>query len=205
MKLMPYFAQWESRDLIRDFLSGDMHQEGVPLWCLSGVEDTTDIAQWSPHLCGMACLKMLLTDRLGRSSPIINLSKSCLKYGGYVVGNEGVIKGLYYRPFVTFLAKEYGIEAEVKEYAPIESIEPCLRQGYVYMASVHPSIRTPEIIPPGQGGHLVLVFGIDDARQELVFHNPSGHTTASQENVHLERQAFARFYAQRGILIKPPI
>jgi hypothetical protein len=204
MKALPYFAQWESRRLVRDFLSGDVHHEDDPLWYLSGAENTLEYAQWSPHICGMACLKMLLSDRLGRSIPIISLSKCCLKYGGYVVGDGGVIKGLYYRPFVTFLAKEYGIEAEVKEYTAIEDIEPCLREGYVYMASVHPNIRNPETIPPRQGGHLVLVFGVDDARQELIFHNPSGCTTVSQENVHLKRQTFARFYAQRGILISPP-
>lgn len=128
--------------------------------------------------------------------------KRCRDYGGYVVSEDGTIKGLFYRPFVSFIEDKFALQAEVKEHTPIEEIYDLLDQGHVYIASVHPSIRTPEVTPPKQGGHLVYVFGQNYQRQEIVFHNPSGHTPASQENVHLSCEVFARFYAKRGILIK---
>ncbi|PPA88460.1 hypothetical protein C4A76_08415 [Brevibacillus laterosporus] len=202
MKTVPYFSQWESRQLVSDFLSGKLHPADDPLWHLSGAVDRDEYAQWSFHICGMACLKMLLAHWHNRIIPTIELMKQCRDYGGYVVHEDGSIKGLFYRPFVSFIAERYALQAEVKEHTPIEEIYDLLDQGYVYIASVHPTIRTPEMTPPKQGGHLVYVFGRDTQRQELIFHNPSGNTATSQENVHLSCEVFARFYAKRGILIK---
>ncbi|NGQ93599.1 hypothetical protein G3578_00205 [Brevibacillus sp. SYP-B805] len=204
MVTVPYFSQWESRQLVPDFLSGKLHPADDPLWYLSGASDRDEYAQWSFHICGMACLKMLLAHWQHRIIPTIDLMKQCRDYGGYVVSEDGTIKGLYYRPFVSFIGDKFGLQAEVKEHTPIEEIVELLDQGHVYIASVHPSIRTPEVTPPKQGGHLVYVFGWNAQRQEVVFHNPSGHTPASQENVHLSLEVFARFYAKRGILIKAP-
>ncbi|MCR8964942.1 C39 family peptidase [Brevibacillus halotolerans] len=204
MKAVPYYSQWESRQLVSDFLSGKLHPADDPLWHLSGGIDRDKYARWSFHICGMACLKMLLADWHDRIIPTLELMKQCRDYGGYVVQEDGSIKGLFYRPFVSFIAEKYGLQAEVKEHTPIEEIYDLLDQGYVYMASVHPTIRTPEVTPPNQGGHLVYVFGRDAKRRELIFHNPSGNTVASQENVHLSCEGFARFYAKRGILIKDP-
>ena len=204
MVAVPYFAQFESRQLIPDFLSGKLHPADDPLWHLSGAADPNEYAYWSFHICGMACLKMLLAHWQKRVIPTIELAKQCREYGGYVVSEDGSIKGLIYRPFVSFIADKFGLQAEVKEQTPIEEVYELLDQGYVYIASVHPSIRTPEVTPPKQGGHLVYVFGKDVQRHEIVFHNPSGHTPASQENVQLRLEVFSRFYAKRGILIKAP-
>ncbi|MEJ8545819.1 C39 family peptidase [Brevibacillus borstelensis] len=202
MTTVPYFSQWESRKLVRDFLSGSVLPADDPLWQQSGATDQEEYATWSFHICGMACLKMLLAHRQKRIAPTIELMKQCREYGGYVLGEDGTIKGLFYRPFVSFVADKFGLQAEVKEHTPMEEIGELLDQGHVYIASVHPSIRTPEVTPPRQGGHLVYVFGHNAQRQEVVFHNPSGDTPESQENVRLRREVFARFYAGRGILIK---
>lgn len=204
MDTVPYFAQFESRQLIPDFLSGKMDPADDPLWHMSGASDQNEYARWSFHICGMACLKMLLAHWQKRIIPTIDLMKQCREYGGYVVDEDGSIKGLIYRPFVSFIEDKFALQAEVKEQTPIEEIYDLLDQGYVYIASVHPSIRTPEVTPPKQGGHLVYVFGKNGRRQEIVFHNPSGHTPTSQENVHLSQETFSRFYAKRGILIKTP-
>ena len=201
---MHYFGQFESRELIPDFLSGKLHPAEDPLWPMSGAADENEYAQWSSHICGMACLKMLLAQLMNKTIPTMDLMKQCREYGGYVVTEDGSIKGLIYRPFVSFIQETFALQAEVKEQTPIEEIYKLLGQGYVFIASVHPSIRTPEVTPPKQGGHLVYVFGKNEQGQELVFHNPSGHTRASQENVHLHCEVFSRFYAKRGILIKVP-
>lgn len=199
---MHYYGQFESRELIPDILSGRLHPSEDPLWQMSGAVDRQEYAEWSSHICGMACLKMLLARWKNVIIPTIELAKQCREYGGYTISEDGTIKGLIYRPFVAFIADRFGLQAEVKEHMPIEEIYHLIGQGYVYMASVHPSIRTPEVTPPKQGGHLVYVFDKDDHRQEIIFHNPSGDTPQSQENVHASLDVFSRFYANRGILIK---
>lgn len=168
MVAVPYFAQWESRRFVPDFLSGKLHPADDPLWHLSGASDRDEYAHWSSHICGMACLKMLLAHWQKRNIPTIDLMKRCRDYGGYVVSEDGTIKGLFYRPFVSFIADKFALQAEVKEHTPIEEIYGLLDQGHVYIASVHPSIRTPEVTPPKQGGHLVYVFGQNFQRQEIV-------------------------------------
>lgn len=201
MVAVPYFSQWESRERVADFLSGKMDPAQDPLWHLSGASDRDEYALWSFHICGMACLKMLLAHSRNIIVPTFHLLRQCREYGGYVVEQDGTIKGLFYRPFVSLLTDKFGIHAEVKEHTPIEEVYQLLDKGHVYMASVHPSIRTPEVAPPKQGGHLVYVFGKKEESNEVVFHNPSGHTFTSQDNVQLPLDVFARFYAKRGILI----
>lgn len=198
---VPYYSQFESRERVLDLISGKMNAEDDPLWQLSGAADPQEYARWSSHVCGMACLKMLLAHEQGRVIPTLALMRPCREYGGYVVEEDGSIKGLIYRPFVTYINEQFGLLAEVKEQTPIEEIYDLLDQGYVYIASVHPAIRTPEVTPPRLGGHLVYVFGKNSEKRELIFHNPSGHTAATQENVHLGLDDFSRFYAKRGVLI----
>ncbi|GED69808.1 hypothetical protein BRE01_35100 [Brevibacillus reuszeri] len=199
---MHYFGQFESREFIPDFLSGKRHPADDPSWQTSGAADQNEYARWCSHICGMACLKMLLAQWRNITIPTIELTKRCQEYGGYTITEDGSIKGLIYRPFVTYIGEKFSLHAEVKEHTPIEEIYDLLGHGYVYLASVHPSIRTPEVTPPKQGGHLVYVFDKDDRQREVIFHNPSGHTAASQENVHASLEDFSRFYANRGVLIK---
>lgn len=201
MTTVPYFAQFESRLLVADILAGRIHPANDPLWHASGAIDSEEYARWCDHICGMACLKMLLAQTTGQVIPTIELMKQCREYGGYVVQEDGTIKGLFYRPFVSYVKEVYGLMAEVKEHTPIEEIVDLLGKGFVYIASVHPSIRTPEVTPPRQGGHLVYVFDKSPSGDELIFHNPSGHSTESQENVRLPLEVFARYYAGRGMLI----
>ena len=77
---------------------------------------------------------------------------------------------------------------------------PELAPGEFYIASVHGSIRTPEVEPPRKGGHLVLVFGQDE-QGRWRFNNPSGIGAAQQRDVRLSPETFSRFHADRGILI----
>jgi hypothetical protein len=69
------------------------------------------------------------------------------------------------------------------------------------MISVHPSIRTPRQTPPHRGGHLVLVTGYDT--DGLLVHNPSGLPGRSQRQARVGFGALDRFYAGRGIIIRP--
>jgi len=196
---VPFFSQWETPDMtlavIADGAQAALRRD--PLWRGSGADTLDEYAVWADNICGMACLKMILATR-GEIVPTIELARRCTGYGGYVV-NEGSIKGLIYAPFVAFVKAEFGLEAQVMTNVAIADIPAILRQSRFFIASVSSSIRWPEREPPSKGGHLVLVTAASD--DGFRFHNPSGHTSAIQENAMLAPYDFDRFFANRGIAV----
>lgn len=189
----PYFAQWESPELVGEFLAG-RDAATDPRWPESGAADVAEYARWAEHLCGMACLKMVMAAR-GEALTIHDLRRATQPLGGYVEEADGSIRGLIYIGAVRWLNAR-GITARIVLDEPMPTLNP----GDLYVASVHPMIRTPEATPPRTGGHLVLVFGQDGEGRHR-FHNPSGTTASEQHDVRLSPAAFSRFHADRGIFI----
>jgi hypothetical protein len=144
----------------------------------------------------MACLRMAMAAR-SEARSIHALRREVQALGGYVERPDGEIHGLIYAGAVTWLTAR-GITARIV----LDEALPTLAPGQLYMASVHPRIRTPDLDPPQRGGHLVLVFGTD-AEGRLRFHNPSGHDEASRVDARLRPEEFRRYHADRGILIGP--
>ena len=196
---VPYFSQWETPDMTLAVLAdgADVALRRDPLWRGSGAETPDEYAVWAANICGMACLKMILATR-GEIVPTIDLARRCTRYGGYVV-NEGSIRGLIYAPFVTFVKAEFGLEAQVMTNVATSDIPAILARSRFFIASVSSSIRWPEREPPSKGGHLVLVTAASD--EGFRFHNPSGHTSATQANAVLAPADFDRFFANRGIAV----
>lgn len=199
---VPYFSQWESRDL-----TGAVLSEGAqvalardPRWASSGAGTLAEYVTWGAHVCGMACLKMILAARTGRIIPTLELARECTAYGGYTVDvDTGRIRGLIYAPFVRFVRERFGVDSEVITGTTAEGLPRLFDRAEFFLASVHPSIRWPHREPPATGGHLVLV--IQCTSGTVVFHNPSGHDQASQEYARLDINTFYRFFAGRGIAI----
>ena len=102
---MPFFSQWESRDITSDVLARGAAAALAddPNWASSGAATIDEYVQWASNLCGMACLKMILAARTGRAFPLLELARRCTTYGGYTVSNTGQIKGLIYAPFIEFI------------------------------------------------------------------------------------------------------
>ncbi|WP_137181846.1 hypothetical protein [Roseomonas sp. AR75] len=194
----PYRAQWESADLVAEFLAG-RDRATDPLWPRSGAADAAEYALWADHLCGCACLQMVLGARGRAMPPIHEVRRAAQESGGYVVGPDGAIRGLIYAGAVAWLQAQ-GIAARVVLDLPENGIAPLLSAGGLFIASVHGAIRWPEREPPRRGGHLVLVFGVDTAGR-LRFHNPSGDTAETRADARLLPERFGRFFAGRGIHI----
>ena len=196
---VPFFSQWETPDMTLAVLAdgADVALRRDPLWRGSGAETPDEYAVWAANICGMACLKMILATR-GEIVPTIDLARRCTRYGGYVV-NEGSIRGLIYAPLVTFVKAEFGLEAQVMTNVATSDIPAILARSRFFIASVSSSIRWPEREPPSKGGHLVLVTAASD--DGFRFHNPSGHTSATQANAVLSPADFDRFFANRGIAV----
>jgi hypothetical protein len=196
----PYRAQWESPELVPDFLAG-RDRATDPLWRNSGAADAAEYARWADHLCGCACLQMVL-GALGRPVPPIHeVRRAVQRHGGYAETPEGDIRGLIYVGAVAFLS-ELGIRSEIRLDLTGGDLAALLSGGALFIASVHPAIRWPGGEPPSRGGHLVLVFGVAEDGA-LRFHNPSGDTAATREDARLPPATFDRFFAGRGILARP--
>jgi hypothetical protein len=196
---VPYFCQWESAHLAGAIIRKELELADDPAWRASGARDIDEYVRWASHVCGMACLKMVLAAGGGPVYPTLELARRSLPYGAYVEEPEGGIKGLIYAPFVRYVAEVFGLEAQVRVDLPAFGLPALMAQADYFMASVHPWIRWPEKQPPGKGGHLVLVTrATPDA---VTFHNPSGEP-GTQANVELPLAEFDRFFAGRGVAIR---
>lgn len=199
-RAVPYFSQWESAALAPALIAGVAQPADDPRWAASGAHSVNEYAAWANHVCGMACLKMILAARTGRAVPTLELARGARRYGAYAV-DGAAIKGLIYAPFVRFVAAEFGLRAEIATGLDAARLAQQLQRAEFFMASVHPSIRRPRQAPPARGGHLVLVTAADASG--VTFHNPSGHAAASRANVRLPPAVFDAFFAGRGVAILP--
>lgn len=197
---IPYYAQWESSERAADFISGRLPLIEDPKWRESGAASPGEYATWANHICGMACLKMILAARTGETHPTMALTRRAIAHGAYVVTSDA-IKGMIYAPFVQMIKAEFDIDAEVLTNLSTAEIANLVRDGSLFIASVHPSIRWLAEPPPRKGGHLVLVTSAHE--RGLVFHNPSGHDERSQRNVVAPIGTFDLFFAGRGVRISP--
>jgi len=193
---IPYFSQWEDPDAAAGIIAGDIALSDIALWPESGASSQEEFIEWANHVCGMCCLKMVLAAISGKVIPILQLTQRSLPYGAYVREGEN-IRGLIYAPFTEYVRQELGLSAQVRVDISAEEIAGQLEEHRFFIASVHPSIRIPDSLPPRKGGHLVLVTRAD--AQSVTFHNPSGHDLSSQQDVTLSVEHFARFFAGRGI------
>ncbi len=197
---VPYFSQWESRELNAKILSHAIDTKDDPKWKLSGATSKQEYEDWSWVGCGMACTKMLLAHKTGKIIPLVELGKKCTEYGGYSYPLKES-KGLHYVPYVKFIKAEFGLNAKLIVPLIIDEVITALNAEYYVIASVSPDIRTPEVNPTHKGGHLVLMLGYDLNEKEFYFHNPSGISTSTQEYASISFDDFSKFFGQRGIVI----
>jgi hypothetical protein len=193
---IPYYAQWESRDLAARIIAREVALADDPLWRNSGAASLAEYVEWANHVCGMACFKMVLAARGGVVRPTLELARIAVEFGGYVV-KDGTIKGLIYAPFVEMARARFGMDAEVVTGVTAADLPAILPPGSMFMASVHPTIRWALPPPPKKGGHLVLVTSVTPGG--VTFHNPSGHDLSTQEGVTLPLPLFDAFFAGRGV------
>lgn len=196
---LPYFSQWESRELVEKIVTKQIEAKDDPRWRESGAKDIKEYTSWSWSCCGMACLKMILAHKEHTIIPLVTLGKQCLEYDGYKLPLENH-PGLYYKPFVQFIREKYGLNGKASSALTLTEIKRSLSDGGYVIASVTPEIRFPAKKPTKHGGHLVLLFGYDDTEQVVYLHNPSGWKD-SQEKVEIPYVQFKKFFDNKGIVI----
>lgn len=202
--LLPYFSQFEDRKLVEKIINKKITAKNDHEWKNSGAESQDEYAFWSHHMCGMACLKMILKKETGKTYPIIKLGKMATEYGCYRVEKDD-IPGLFYYPFVKFAKDEFCLKVEVASHLSIQRICFALSKGKYVIASVSPMIRyaNDNQLERGikKGGHLVLMTGYDLDNKVLYLHNPSGFYSHSQENFQISFDDFKKYFAGRGMSI----
>jgi hypothetical protein len=198
---VPYFCQWESRELAKQILEKQISTDDDPRWRASGAKTKREYSAWSWSACGMACTKMILAHRTGEVIPIVQLGKKCAEYGGYAMPLEDSI-GLYFKPYLTFVDKEFGWKARVMQGMGLPELMHELGKGNYVIAGVSPQIRYPASKPKIKSGHLVLMVGYDKTRQEFYLHNSSGISKETQEYAAIAFDDFKKFFGGRGIVVQ---
>lgn len=198
---VPYFSQWESPELVSDLVTGTRRASQDPRWRNSGAESPESYEFWSGRVCGVACLRMALKFWFGAVPTAFDIVRECLDAGAYRLDGQQV-HGLIYAPFADYVTSRWRIQADSRPQLSVSELRDLIREGALPLLSVHKSIRTPEVTPPGRGGHLVLGVGASDAA--IYLHNPSGFYSVSQEFAELSWRDFDRFYAGRGVVLLPP-
>ena len=196
---VPYFSQWESRELVEPIINGQMSSTDDRNWQNSGASTPEEYAEWSWNGCGMACLKMVIAATRREEIPLVELGKRAADYGVYTMPLDDS-PGMFYKPFVKFICAEFGLRGKAESALTIPEIKQALGDSGYVIASVSHEIRFPDQVPTQRGGHLVLVYGYDDNEKVMYLHNPSGFID-TQENVAITEAAFAQFFDHKGIIV----
>ncbi len=211
----PYKSQWgEMAGNVAVIVEGTDPAK-VHNWRADGYIDGYAYRLWSRNTCGITCLQMILMadpDRWPWLPCKAALVAQAISWGVLKPFDDGSIGGLYYAPFVEWVAHDFGLEAQSRPDLPLDELIELVDSGEWYvMASVSYEIREPEQGATKRGGHLILVFRtqrVEPACDEggegevrLVYHNPSG-LPGSAEAASCTKEQFAEFYAGRGIAVR---
>jgi hypothetical protein len=195
---IPAITQYASPELIERIAYAGADPADDPRWPASGATDRAEYARWCRHMCGMACLAMILHHRDGHTPPLLDLLRASLPYGAYRTTPDGGIHGLIYAPFTDYIADRHGLAATVLPDLDLDELRALAADGQLVMASVHKEIRRPDQPAPGRGGHLVLITGHDPATDTIHFRNPSGHRPDTC-TARLPAALFGTFFGRRAI------
>ena len=205
----PYVSQWGEMACNVAVIERGEDPSALHDWRADGYLSAADYRFWSRQTCGLACLQMILAScpaRWGRPPCKAALLADAVAHGVLVPQDDGSVLGLIYAPFVSWVDEAFGLEAVSMPNLPVETLLRAVSSGaWLAMASVSWEIRTPEAEPTHTGGHLVLVYDVDEGPKgpAAVFHNPSG-LPESAEGVRMDARRFGRFFAGRGILVRRP-
>ncbi len=231
----PYVSQWGDPACNVAWLVRGEDPAAIHDWRADGYADADAYRLWSRSTCGLACLEGIiraeLADDPGRwpahasaeawlpGDPKWKLIRRAIDHDVLVPRENGEIDGLYYAPFVTWVAADYGLEAICRPDLPLDEVVARVASGAWYaMLSVSFEIRLAPEPPTHTGGHLVLAHRATRASTDggrmtparIVVNNSSGVPAGADDptrpdsahDVPYALDALAPYYAGRGILVR---
>jgi hypothetical protein len=194
----PYHSQWGTVRATEEVVLHDGDPAAFHDWRADGFADADEFRFWARHVCGLACLRSVLATWRGESVPMPQLLAGAREAGALVLRGDDDVGGLYYRPFLEWIGRAYGIRGRIVENTGVDELTASVGDDAVAIVSVSPEIRWPERPNARRGGHLVLVH--ERAGDSVTFHNPSGVTGCSAD-VRLPVDVVGRFAAGRGMIL----
>ena len=202
----PYVSQWANPEFNQRILTGTDPCTD-PDWRQSGFVDEDEYRYWSWRICGVACFQSLLLFRRQRGQQLDPAQSTrhaiwrrAMDAQAYIPQPDGSVRGLIYAPFVAMIADQYAIEARVDTAISRDSLAAYLKRRQPVMASVSPKIRDARQAnddPGGNGGHLVLCYGLEGDR--VWFNNPSA-TESAPYHSSMPLEMFFSWCAGRGVV-----
>ena len=87
---VPYYSQWESPELVPEFVTGRLSPAADPRWAASGARTPAEYGFWSGRACGLACLRMILDSRGLPVPPLMRLVERALEWKVYIPDGDRV-------------------------------------------------------------------------------------------------------------------
>jgi hypothetical protein len=204
---VPYYAQIASPELAESIFVEGMDPTQDPRWEESGAATPEEYAYWVERACGVACLKMCVEAVGGPIRSLVDWARLGKERGGYLIrhkDDDGSIHEVgWIHSALADMARESGLTAEARP-AGLEEIPAYLRQGLVVIASVSFEVGDDRLFITRQGGHLMVVIGVDcldGVPQAFYVNNPSGRRADLQAGARLPLERFAAGYSGRVIII----
>ena len=204
---VPYYAQIASPELAAAIFREGLDPADDPRWAESGAENPQEYAYWVERACGVACLKMGVEALGGPNRTLIDWARLGLERGGYLIRRaaDGSLHevGWVHRALAE-MAVSAGLAAEARA-ATLSEIGEFVRQGTLVIASVSYEAGDERLPITRQGGHLMVVVGVEYLNgQPKAFYvnNPSGRRAELQAGARLPIERFAPAYSGRVILMR---
>jgi len=204
---VPYYAQIASPELAEEIFVNGLDPVYDPRWAESGAESPQEYSYWVERACGVACLKMCVEAAGGPVRSLVGWAKLGLERGGYLIRENKEDGSLHEVGWIhsalADMAREEGLFAEARP-AALEEIPGFLGQGLMVVASVSYEAGDDRVSITKQGGHLMVVTGVeceDGKPQAFYVNNPSGRRLELQNNARLPLERFAPAYSGRVILL----
>lgn len=149
---VPYFSQWSDPDYNAAVISG-ADPCSDPTWRSSGFAEQEDYRFWSNRVCGLACLKSILS-AFGMEVPTTAaLLDRALTFGAYRLRSDGVVDGLIYEPFSRMIAHDFGLASTIITKSSCQQLPSLVPRDGVIVWSVSSEIRNPFQPNARKGGH----------------------------------------------------
>lgn len=204
---VPYYAQIASPELAEEIFVNGLDPIHDPRWAESGAESPQEYSYWVERACGVACLKMCVEAVGGPVRSLVDWAKLGLERGGYLIREDKEDGSLHEVGWIhsalADMARNEGLLAEARP-AALEEIPSFLGRGLMVVASVSYEAGDDRVPITKQGGHLMVVTGVeckDGKPQAFYVNNPSGRRLELQNNARLSLERFAPAYSGRVILL----